>query len=219
MRHIATSNWFMDWQKYPRSRTSIRVRQPEALDSIKCHTFPCMDGRILDILLHNSTLQKYFAPQIVLFCLLNQFARSMHFWCNQCKWSVCGMHHHHHDCVCSIKCSLTALTPYPKPILQLWINSQRCSQPPQAVFSLIHWQITPKSARNYHCGWLQQSDAGMKACDRSKAIESACASYQVHWQCFISVFFFQNLNNVITIHNWILSYIYNCLTSMIGAVQ
>jgi hypothetical protein len=61
MRHIVTSNWFMDWQKYPKSRTSIRIRQAETLDSIKCHTFPGMGGRTLvpgmggrtlDILLH-----------------------------------------------------------------------------------------------------------------------------------------------------------------------
>jgi hypothetical protein len=44
----------MDWQKYPKSRTSIKTRQPETLDSIKCHTFPGMGGRTLeDILLHD----------------------------------------------------------------------------------------------------------------------------------------------------------------------
>ncbi len=115
------------------------------------------------------------------------------------------------------RCSVTALTPYPKPILQLWINSQRCSQPPQTAFPPIHWQITPKSARNYHCGWLQQSYTANKACDWSKAIESACASYQVHWQCFISVFVFPELEHCD--HNWIFSYLKNCLTSIIGAVQ
>jgi hypothetical protein len=45
----------MDWQKYPKRRTSIRIRQPETLDSIKCHTFPGMGGRAFDILLHTLT--------------------------------------------------------------------------------------------------------------------------------------------------------------------
>jgi len=54
MRHIATCHWFMDWQKYPKSRTSIRIRQPETLDSKACHTFPGMGGRTLEeILLHD----------------------------------------------------------------------------------------------------------------------------------------------------------------------
>jgi hypothetical protein len=35
----------------------IRIRQPETLDSIKCHTFPGLGGKTLDILLHDSTLQ------------------------------------------------------------------------------------------------------------------------------------------------------------------
>ncbi len=43
--------------KYPKSRTSIRMRQPETLDSIKCHTFPGLGGKALDILVHDSTLQ------------------------------------------------------------------------------------------------------------------------------------------------------------------
>ena len=54
---ISTSNGFMDWNKYPKSRTLIRIRHPETLDSIKCHTFPGLGGKTLDILLHDSTLQ------------------------------------------------------------------------------------------------------------------------------------------------------------------
>jgi hypothetical protein len=57
MLHIATSNGVMDWHKYPKSRTLIRIRQPETLDSIKCHTFPGLGGKTLDILLHDLTLQ------------------------------------------------------------------------------------------------------------------------------------------------------------------
>ncbi len=57
MLHIAMSHWSMDWHKYPKSRTSIRIRPPETLDSIKCYTFPGLGGKTLDILLHNSTLQ------------------------------------------------------------------------------------------------------------------------------------------------------------------
>ncbi len=57
----------MDWQKYPKSSTSIRIRQPETLDSIKCHTFPGMGGRILeDILMHDSTLQKTIVPKVLI---------------------------------------------------------------------------------------------------------------------------------------------------------
>ena len=42
--------------KHPKSRTSIRMQQPEtlALDSIKCHTFPGLGGKALDILVHDS---------------------------------------------------------------------------------------------------------------------------------------------------------------------
>jgi hypothetical protein len=56
----------MDWQKYPRSRTSIRIRQPETVDSIKCHTFSGMGGRTLDILLHDSTLQKEIVLKVLI---------------------------------------------------------------------------------------------------------------------------------------------------------
>ncbi len=47
----------MDWHKYPKSRTLIRIRQPETLDIIKCLTIPGSGGKTLDILLHDSTLQ------------------------------------------------------------------------------------------------------------------------------------------------------------------
>ncbi len=52
MLHIETSNWFMDWQKYPKSKMSIRIWQHETLDSVKCHTFPGLRSKTLDILLH-----------------------------------------------------------------------------------------------------------------------------------------------------------------------
>ena len=58
-----SSNRFMDWHKYPKSRTSIRIQQPETLDSIKCHTFPGMGGKTLDILLHNSALQFFLCQR------------------------------------------------------------------------------------------------------------------------------------------------------------
>ncbi len=67
MRNIATSNWFMDWQKYPKSRTSIKIWQPETLDSIKCHTFPGMGGRTLDILLHPLNSSIFFVPKVLNF--------------------------------------------------------------------------------------------------------------------------------------------------------
>ena len=66
MLHIAVSNRFMDCHKYPKSRTSIRIQQPEILDSIKCHTFPGMGGKTLDILLHDSTLQFFFVPKVLI---------------------------------------------------------------------------------------------------------------------------------------------------------
>jgi hypothetical protein len=51
---------------YPKSRTSIRMQQPEtlALDSIKCHTFPGLGGKALDILVHDSTLQNKIVPRV-----------------------------------------------------------------------------------------------------------------------------------------------------------
>jgi hypothetical protein len=62
--HLSWRIPIMDWQKYPKSRTSIRIWQPETLDSIKCHTFPGMGGRTLeDILLHDSTLQLFFCAK------------------------------------------------------------------------------------------------------------------------------------------------------------
>jgi hypothetical protein len=38
------------------------MRQPEILDSIKCHTFPGLGGKALDILVHDSTLQNKIVP-------------------------------------------------------------------------------------------------------------------------------------------------------------
>jgi hypothetical protein len=34
----------MDWQKYPKSRKSIRIKQPKTLESKTCPTFPEMGG-------------------------------------------------------------------------------------------------------------------------------------------------------------------------------
>jgi hypothetical protein len=64
MRHIATSNWFMDWQKYPKSRMSIKIWQPETLDSIKCHTFPGMGDRTLKDT--SRTIQFFFVPKVLI---------------------------------------------------------------------------------------------------------------------------------------------------------
>ena len=66
MLHIATSNGFMDWQKYPKRRKSIRILQPETLDSIKRHTFPVMGGRTLDFPLHDPALQFFFVPNVLI---------------------------------------------------------------------------------------------------------------------------------------------------------
>ena len=66
MQHIATSNGSMDWHKYPKSRTSIRLGQPETLDSIKYHTFPGFRGKTLDILWHDSTLQFFCVPNVLI---------------------------------------------------------------------------------------------------------------------------------------------------------
>ena len=42
------------------------MQQPEtlALDSIKCHTFPGLGGKALDILVHDSTLQNKIVPRV-----------------------------------------------------------------------------------------------------------------------------------------------------------
>ncbi len=69
---IATSNRSMDWHKYPKSRMSTRIGQPETLDSTKYHTFPGFRGKTLDILWHNLTLQFFFVPN-VLIEMLNRF--------------------------------------------------------------------------------------------------------------------------------------------------
>ena len=63
MLHIATSNEFMDLQKYPKRKNSIRIRQPETLHCIKCPTFPGMRGSTLDILLHD--FQFFFAKVLI----------------------------------------------------------------------------------------------------------------------------------------------------------
>ncbi len=55
----------MDWQKYPKSKKSIRIRQPETLDCIKCSTFPGMGGSTLYIILHDSTLQFFCAKDFI----------------------------------------------------------------------------------------------------------------------------------------------------------
>ena len=34
----------MDWEKYPKSRMSIRMKQPKTLESKTYHTFPEMGG-------------------------------------------------------------------------------------------------------------------------------------------------------------------------------
>ncbi len=57
----------MEWQKYPKSRRSIRMWQPETLDNINCHTFPGMGDKTLkDILLHDPTLQFFFVPKVLI---------------------------------------------------------------------------------------------------------------------------------------------------------
>jgi hypothetical protein len=45
---------------------SIRIRQPETLDSIKCHTFPGMGGRTLDILLHTLNSSIFCVPKVLI---------------------------------------------------------------------------------------------------------------------------------------------------------
>jgi hypothetical protein len=54
----------MDWQKYPKSRMSIKIRQPETLDSIKCHTFPGMGDRTLKDT--SRTIQFFFVPKVLI---------------------------------------------------------------------------------------------------------------------------------------------------------
>ncbi len=53
---IMMPNGSMDWDKYPKSRKSIRIQQPEILDIITCHTFPGLGGKPLDIALFNSSI-------------------------------------------------------------------------------------------------------------------------------------------------------------------
>ena len=44
MLQIATSNGSMDWEKYPKSRKSIRMKHPKTLESKTIYTFPEMRG-------------------------------------------------------------------------------------------------------------------------------------------------------------------------------
>jgi hypothetical protein len=39
----------MDWQKYPKSRKSIRIKQTQTLESKECPTFPGMGGGLCAI--------------------------------------------------------------------------------------------------------------------------------------------------------------------------
>jgi hypothetical protein len=66
MLHIAMSNGCMDWHKYPKSTISIRIQQPEGLGSKNCHTFPGLGVQTLNILLHESTLQFFFARNVLI---------------------------------------------------------------------------------------------------------------------------------------------------------
>ncbi len=47
MRQITTSNRWMDWQKYPKNRKSIRIQQPKTLDSKTCPVFAVVGGNTL----------------------------------------------------------------------------------------------------------------------------------------------------------------------------
>jgi hypothetical protein len=86
MTHIVTPNWFMDWQKYPKSKMSIRIWQPETLDRIKCHTFPGLGSRTLDILLLLHDFQFCFCAKGFnwVTCPLKQFN------CDTCPGPVCA---------------------------------------------------------------------------------------------------------------------------------
>ena len=66
MRHIVTSKWFMDQQKYPKSRMSIRIWQSETLDNIRCHTFPGMGGRTLRHSRAQFKFSFFFGPKILI---------------------------------------------------------------------------------------------------------------------------------------------------------
>jgi hypothetical protein len=73
----------MDWQKYPKSKISIRIGQPETLDSITCHTFPGLGSRAFDILLHY--FQFFFAK-----VLIETLAHTNNFIVNP-AWFVCAL--------------------------------------------------------------------------------------------------------------------------------
>jgi hypothetical protein len=54
----------MDWHKYPKSRKSIRIQQPETLYIITCHTFPGLGGKTLDIARLDSSI--FFAQNVLI---------------------------------------------------------------------------------------------------------------------------------------------------------
>jgi hypothetical protein len=53
MLQIATSNSYMDWQKYPKSRKAIRIKQPRTLESKECPTFPEMGDGLCEAFVSN----------------------------------------------------------------------------------------------------------------------------------------------------------------------
>ncbi len=71
----------MDLQKYP---MSIRIRQPGTLESIICHTFPGMEGRTLDMIVHNSTLQLFLVPKVLI--EMPAHTNSFIVLCNGVEW-------------------------------------------------------------------------------------------------------------------------------------
>ncbi len=64
------SNVSMDWHKYPKSRKSIWIQQPETLYIITCHTFPGLGGKTLDIELFYSSI--FFGPNVLIVSMPTQ---------------------------------------------------------------------------------------------------------------------------------------------------
>jgi hypothetical protein len=76
----------MDWQKYPKNRKSIRIQQPETLDSKKCPTFPGMGGKTTCI--QPSYNFNFFVPKV----LIEKPAHTNSFICVGRQWRRIGFY-------------------------------------------------------------------------------------------------------------------------------
>jgi hypothetical protein len=74
----------MDWQQYPKNRKSMRIQQPETLDSKKCPTSPGIGGKTTCIFFRTTQLllQFFCVPKV----LIEKPAHTNSFICVGLQW-------------------------------------------------------------------------------------------------------------------------------------